>query len=176
MLEKALADEPDNVDLGVALAALQLRGIQMVWYSPDDARAAEAKAGEILERALKAKPDSIPVLETYCRFLSATNRFVESLVACSRGAEFRSVERPRSLPRRPRADPPRPLRRRARDIPASRPFRHAAGVALDVAAWRRMGECLMGRDEDAVAWLQRSIAITPASGRTHMLLAAAYQR
>ena len=34
----------------------------------------------------------------------------------------------------------------------------------------------MGRDEDAVPWLQRSIAITPASGRTHMLLAAAYQR
>jgi Flp pilus assembly protein TadD len=30
--------------------------------------------------------------------------------------------------------------------------------------------------EDAVPWLQKSIAITSASGRTHMLLAAAYQQ
>ncbi len=63
MLEKALAADPDNVELSVTLAALQLRGIQMVWYSPDDARAAEANAGKILERALKAKPDFIPVLK-----------------------------------------------------------------------------------------------------------------
>ena len=140
MLEKALADDPDNIDLGVALAALQLRGIQMVWYSPDDATAAETHAGKILERALKAKPDSIPVLETYCRFLSATNNFVESLVACARVLSF---------------DPwnglalyliglgqiqSRPLRRRARDIQAGGSLRHAAGLALDVAPWRRMGQ------------------------------------
>jgi tetratricopeptide (TPR) repeat protein len=34
----------------------------------------------------------------------------------------------------------------------------------------------MGRAEEAVPWLQRSLAITPGTGRTHMLLAAAYQR
>ncbi len=34
----------------------------------------------------------------------------------------------------------------------------------------------MGRAEEALPWLQRSIAITPAGGRTHMLLAAAYQQ
>lgn len=34
----------------------------------------------------------------------------------------------------------------------------------------------MGRAEEALPWLQRSIAITSASGRTHMLLAAAYQQ
>ncbi len=34
----------------------------------------------------------------------------------------------------------------------------------------------MGRDEDALPRLQRSIAITPATGRSHLLLAAAYQR
>jgi predicted Zn-dependent protease len=39
------------------------------------------------------------------------------------------------------------------------------------AGWANM---LMGRAEDAVPWLQKSI--TPASGRTHMLLAAAYQQ
>jgi Flp pilus assembly protein TadD len=35
---------------------------------------------------------------------------------------------------------------------------------------------LMGRDQEALPWLQRSIAITPGTGRTHMLLAAACQR
>ena len=35
---------------------------------------------------------------------------------------------------------------------------------------------LMGRGEDALPWLRESIAITPASGRPYMLLAAAYQQ
>ncbi|MGY4506076.1 tetratricopeptide (TPR) repeat protein [Bradyrhizobium sp. GM24.11] len=35
---------------------------------------------------------------------------------------------------------------------------------------------MMGRDEEALPWLQRSVAITPATGRSHLLLAAAYQR
>jgi tetratricopeptide (TPR) repeat protein len=34
---------------------------------------------------------------------------------------------------------------------------------------------VMGRSEDALPWLQRSIAITPGSGRSYMLLSAAYQ-
>ena len=34
----------------------------------------------------------------------------------------------------------------------------------------------MDRSEDALPWLQRSIAVTPGTGRTHFLLAAAYQR
>jgi predicted Zn-dependent protease len=50
-----------------------------------------------------------------------------------------------------------------------------------VSRWTWMiGACwanlLMGRPEDAVPWLLKSIAITSASGRTHVLLAAAYQQ
>jgi Flp pilus assembly protein TadD len=41
------------------------------------------------------------------------------------------------------------------------------------AGWANL---LMGRAEDAVPWLLKSIAITSASGRTHMLLATAYQQ
>ena len=88
MLEKALAGDPDNVDLGVALAALQLRGIQLVWYTPEQSAAAESKARATLERAIRARPDSVPVLEAYCRFLNATNYFVEGLVACARTLSF----------------------------------------------------------------------------------------
>ena len=56
MLEKSLAGEPDNVDLQIALAALQLRGIMMVWYAPAESAAAESNARSLLERALRTRP------------------------------------------------------------------------------------------------------------------------
>jgi DNA-binding winged helix-turn-helix (wHTH) protein/tetratricopeptide (TPR) repeat protein len=176
MLERALAADPDNIELSVTLAALQLRGIQMVWYSPDDARAAEANAGKILERALKAKPDSIPVLQTNCRFVSATNSFVDSLVACTRVLSF---------------DPWNGLAlyltglgqiHLGRFEDALATFRQADRYDTpQVSRWTWLlgagwADALMRRDEDAVVWLQRSLAVTPATGRTHMLLAAVYQR
>jgi Tfp pilus assembly protein PilF len=88
MLEKALADDPQNVDVEVALAAHSMRGIQMVWYSPADAAAAERTARAMLQRALRSKPNYLPVLEANCRFLSATNHFADSLVVCARALTF----------------------------------------------------------------------------------------
>ena len=88
MLENGLTSEPDNVDLQVTLAALQTRGIQMVWYSPIEMTASETRARSLLEHALQAKPRYLPGLEAYCRFLTATNNFVESLVACARVLKF----------------------------------------------------------------------------------------
>jgi DNA-binding winged helix-turn-helix (wHTH) protein/Flp pilus assembly protein TadD len=176
MLHKALADEPDNVDIAVALAALQLRGIQMVWYGPDEAVAAEAQASAALERALRTKPNSIPVLETSGRFLSATNRFVESLVTCARALSFdpwnglalylvglgqihlgRFEDALQSFQQAVRFDTPQVSR-----------WTWYLGIG-----WANM---LMGNGEEALPWLQRSIAITAASGRTHMLLAASCQQ
>ena len=81
ILEKALASDTGNIDVEVALAALKLRGIQMVWYGPEDSTAAENDAKAMLEHAVRAKPNYIPVMEAYCRFLTATNSFVDSLVA-----------------------------------------------------------------------------------------------
>jgi DNA-binding winged helix-turn-helix (wHTH) protein/Flp pilus assembly protein TadD len=176
LLREALAREPENVDLAVALAALQLRGIQMSWYDPDEAVAAEAEARTTLERALQAKPNYIPVLETYCRFLSATNRFAESLVACARTLRFD------------------PWNGQAlylvglgqlhlgRFDDALATFRQADQFDTpQVSRWTWLlgagwANVIMGRGEDALPWLERSIAITPASGRSHMLLAAAYQQ
>ena len=176
MLQKEIAADPDNVDPAVALAALQMRGIQMVWYSPDDARAAEAQAGATLERALRTKPNSIAVLETYCRFLSATNRFVESLVTCTKVLSFdpwngaalylvglgqlhlgRFEDALATFRQADRFDTPQVSR----------------WTWLLGAGWANV---MMGRGDDASPWLQRSIAITPASGRSHMLMAAAYQQ
>ena len=176
LLEKALAENPDNVDLGVALAALQLRGIQMVWYTPEQSAAAENKARATLERATRARPDSVPVLEAYCRFLNATNYFVESLVACARTLSFdpwnglvlyhiglaqvqlgRFEEALATFKQADRYDTPQVSRWT---------WLLGAGMTL----------MLMDRSEEALPWLQRSLAITPGSGRTYMLLSAAYQQ
>lgn len=176
MLEKALAGNPDNVNLGVALAALQLRGIQMVWYTPEQSIAAENNARATLERAIRARPDSIPVLEAYCRFLNATNYFVESLVACARTLSFdpwngqvlfhigigqvqlgRFEEALATFKQADRFDTPQVSRWT---------WLLGAGMTL----------MLMDRSEEALPWLQKSLAITPGSGRTHMLLSAVYEK
>jgi DNA-binding winged helix-turn-helix (wHTH) protein/Tfp pilus assembly protein PilF/TolB-like protein len=176
ILEEALTTDPDNIDLEVALASLQLRGIAMVWYSPADSAAAEEKAMATLRRALRARPDYIPVLEAYCRFLATTNRFTESLVACARTLAF---------------DPWNGLALFQLGMTQIQLGRFEDGLASfmlaerfdtpQVSRWTwRLGagltHLLMGQNEAALPWLQRSLAVTPASGRTHILLAGAYQQ
>ncbi|APG12852.1 DNA-binding winged helix-turn-helix (wHTH) protein/tetratricopeptide (TPR) repeat protein [Bradyrhizobium elkanii] len=176
MLQKALSDDPENLDIAVALASLQMRGIQMVWFSPEEAAAVEARANATLEQALRAKPNSIAVLEATCRFLSATNHFVESLVTCAKALNFdpwngsalyliglgqvylgRFEDALATFRLADRFDAP----------PASR-WTWLLGAGMTYV--------LMGRYEEALPWLQRSIAITPGTGRSHFMLAAAYQR
>ena len=176
MLEKALAEDPDNVDVQVALAALLMRGVQMVWLSGAERETAEIKAEAMLQQALRAKPNHIPTLEAYCRFLNATNQFRASLVACARALSFdpwngialyhvglaqiqtgRFEDALATFKQADRFDTPQVSR----------------WTWMIGAGWANM---LMGRAEDAVPWLLKSIAITAASGRTHMLLAAAYQQ
>lgn len=176
MLQKALSDDPDNLEVAVALASLQMRGIQMVWFSPEEAVAVEARANATLEQALRSKPNSIAVLEAYCRFLSATNHFVESLVTCAKALSFdpwngsalyliglgqvylgRFDDALATFQQADRYDTPQ----------ASR-WTWLLGAGMTYA--------LMGRFEEALPWLQRSIAITPGTGRSHFLLGAAYQR
>jgi DNA-binding winged helix-turn-helix (wHTH) protein/Flp pilus assembly protein TadD len=176
MLEKALAEDPDNVDVQVALAALLMRGVQMVWLSGAERETAEIKAEAMLQQTLRAKPNHIPALEAYCRFLNATNQFRASLVACARALSFdpwngialyhvglaqiqtgRFEDALATFKQADRFDTPQVSR----------------WTWMIGAGWANM---LMGRAEDAVPWLLKSIAITAASGRTHMLLAAAYQQ
>lgn len=176
MLQKALSDDPDNLEVAVALASLQMRGIQMVWFSPEEAVAVEARANATLEQALRSRPNSIAVLEAYCRFLSATNHFVESLVTCAKALSFdpwngsalyliglgqvylgRFDDALATFLQADRYDTPQ----------ASR-WTWLLGVGMTYV--------LTERYEDALPWLTRSIAITPGTGRSHFLLAAAYQR
>ena len=176
MLEKALAEDPGNVEVQVALAALLMRGVQMVWLSPAEREPAETRAEALLQRTLRAKPNHIPALEAYCRFLNATNQFSASLVACAKALSF---------------DPWNGIAlyhvglaqiQTGRFEDALATFKQADRFDTpQVSRWTWMigagwADMLMGRAEDAVPWLLKSIAITAASGRTHMLLAAAYQQ
>lgn len=176
ILEKALADDADNVDLQVALAAFQLRGIQMAWFPAEERETVETGIGAIMARALRAQPDYIPVLEAHCRYLSTTNRFVESLVACGKvlardpwdGIALYLIGLSQvflgrfddALATFKQAD--------SFDTPPVARWTWAIGAGFTYL--------LMGRAEEALPWLQRSIAITSASGRTHLLLAAAYRQ
>jgi DNA-binding winged helix-turn-helix (wHTH) protein/tetratricopeptide (TPR) repeat protein len=174
MLEKALADDPDNVDLAIALAALRMRGVQMIWYDPTESAAAEAHAGSILKRALRIKPTSTPVLDASCRLLSATNEFTESLVVCARALALN----PWHAPALTHIGLTQLQAGRFEGALAS--FKRADSYDTpQVSRWTwklNVGRTylLMGRSEDALPWLKKSIAITPATGRSHMLLSAAY--
>ncbi|MDH6232162.1 DNA-binding winged helix-turn-helix (wHTH) protein/tetratricopeptide (TPR) repeat protein [Mesorhizobium soli] len=177
MLEKALATDPGNIDLQVELAAFRLRWIEIAGAPPDASDAVVvADASAALESALRAKPNFIPALEAYCRLLSTTNQFIESLLVCGKALSqdpwdgvalnlvgISQVHLGRfddALATFTRAD--------QFDTPRATGWRWTIG-----AGWTCL---LMGRAEDALVWLQRSIAINPPSGRAHMLLAAAYQQ
>ncbi|MGV1792358.1 tetratricopeptide repeat protein [Rhizobium sp. A37_96] len=176
ILEKYLADQPDNVDLQIALAALHLRGIQLAWYSPAEGKAAESEARSLLERALRSRPTASPVLGVYCRFLTVTNQFSESLVACARALSFNPWDGTALF----HLGLTQIQLGRFEDALAT--FEQADRFDTpDVSRWTWLlgagwADVLLNRNEDAVRWLRRSIAITPGTGRAHMLLAVAYQR
>ncbi len=176
MLRKALADHPDNVDVQAARAALQLRGIQMVWYKPEEREAVRQSAQELMERVLRVKPTYVPVLESYCRLLSATNRFVDSLVSCARVLSFdpwnglaiyhiglnqiflgRFEEAVTNFKLADQYDTPTVSRWT---------WLLGAGLAL----------VYLERYEEAATWLERSLAVTQGTGRTHLTLVVALQR
>lgn len=176
MLEKALADHPDDVDLMAALAGHMLRGTQTAWYDPADADAVESRARDLLERAMQAKPHYIPVLEAHCRLMTMADRVPETLVACGRMLSF---------------DPWHGIAlfhlgiaqtRQGRFDEALASFRQAD--AFDTPPFARwtwllgagMIYMLMERYEEALPWLERSLAVTQGTGRTHFALAVACQK
>ena len=176
ILEKAIAADPGNVDLAAALAAHLLRGIQMTWYNKADVAETQRAAQSMLEQALRAKPTYIPVLEAYCRLLNTTNQFIESLVACGRVLTFdpwdglaiynlglgqlrlgRFEDALATFKLAEQFDTPRTAR-----------WTWLLGAGLTLV--------VMERNEEAIPYLTKSIAITPATGRSHAVLAVAYQR
>jgi DNA-binding winged helix-turn-helix (wHTH) protein/tetratricopeptide (TPR) repeat protein len=176
ILKSALARDPDNVDLTVALVALQLRGVQMQWYGRAESVEVETNAKAMLERALRAEPNSVAVHEAYCRFLTATNRFSGSLVACAQTLRFDPWDGMALY------DLGLTQLQLGRFDDALATFKQADRFDTpQVSRWTwllgaGMTLMLMDRSEEALPWLQRSLAITPGSGRTYMLVSAAFER
>ncbi|SMQ70157.1 DNA-binding winged helix-turn-helix (wHTH) domain-containing protein [Devosia lucknowensis] len=176
LLENALGAEPDMPELQVALASLQLRGVQMLWYPAEQRPEIEQRARMLLESALAANPNSIPALEAQCRLLSTLTDFAESLVACSQVLSFDPWNGSALylvglgqlyLGRFDDALATFLLADRY-DTPAISRWTWRLG-----AGWANL---LLDRPDQALPWIEQSIAITPASGRSHMLLAATYVR
>lgn len=175
MLEGALTKYPNDSDLQVALSAHLLRAIQMAWYKPEDVPATRQKAQNYLERALELSPSSVTVHEAYCRLLTATNQFKEALVACARVltldpwngiARYNNGLSQLYLGRF--EDALATFRQADRhDTPAVARWTWTLG-----AGWALQ---LMDRPAEALPWLERSLAVTAASGRPYFLLAATYQ-
>jgi DNA-binding winged helix-turn-helix (wHTH) protein/tetratricopeptide (TPR) repeat protein len=176
MLENALAADPDNIELEATLAGHLLRGLQSSWYTPSESSAVERRAQALLERALKAEPEYLPALESYCRFLTATNHYIEGVLACTNALAF---------------DPWDGLVRFNLGMDQVQLGHFAEALATfkqadrfdtpQVSRWTwllgaGLAYMLMDQDREALPWLQRSLAITPGTGRTYILLAGAYQR
>lgn len=164
------------MELQIALAGLHLRGVQMNWYDPVQSAAAERDAGALLRGALTSRPRSLPVLDAYCRFLTVTNQFNESLVTCARaltvnpwdGAALYNLGLTQLQLGRFDDALAGFLEAERYDTPEVSRWTWLLG-----AGWANL---LLGRNEEAVTFLRRSIAITPGSGRPYLLLAVAYQR
>jgi DNA-binding winged helix-turn-helix (wHTH) protein len=142
MLENAIAAEPDNLDLKLALATLQLRGVQMLWYGPagrDSIETGLKSIRSLLDYALATKPKlhsgdgcPLPLPEHDEPVRREPDRVRED-------AQPRSVERGRALSPRSLAALPRPLRGRAGDVRSGLSLRYTSSLAMDVVARRRLG-------------------------------------
>jgi DNA-binding winged helix-turn-helix (wHTH) protein/tetratricopeptide (TPR) repeat protein len=176
MLEKALAADGDNVDLEIALANHLLRGVQTAWYNPADIPATERRARSLLDRALQVKPNYIPALEAYCRLLTATNEISESLVACAKtlsldpwdGAALFNLGLSEMLQGRFEDALATFKQADEYDTPAMARWTWLLGAGLACA--------LLERYDEAAHWLEQSLAVTPGTGRTQIVLAAVYHQ
>lgn len=175
LLEKAHASKPEDVDIAAALSAHLMRGVGMVWYPESEAEAIEQRAKSLLDRAVKQEPNYIPVLQAYCRLLQTINEFAETLVACQNALRFdpwdglvmfqigmaqvRLGRFEDALATFERAD--------MIDTPQVSRWTWPLGVGLTLIHLKRY--------EESLPWLQRSLAITQGTGRTHLLVAAALE-
>lgn len=175
MLEKALTEKPGDVDIAAALAGHLMRGVGMVWYPASENDAIEQRAKTLLAKAVKQEPNYVPVLQSYCRLLQTINEFAEALVACENALRF---------------DPWDGLVMFQIGMAQTRLGRFEDGLATferadaidtpQVSRWTwplgaGFALVLLKRYEQSLPWLERSLAITQGTGRTHLLIAASLQ-
>jgi tetratricopeptide (TPR) repeat protein len=153
-----------------------MRGVQTVWYDPADIPATEERARSLLDRALRIKPSYVPALEAYCRFLTATNNISESLVACAKTLSLDPWDGTALF----NLGLSEILQGRFEDALAT--FKQADEYGTpEVSRWTWLlgagiACALLERYAEAAHWLEQSLAITPGTGRTQIVLAAVYHQ
>ncbi|MCK9919143.1 winged helix-turn-helix domain-containing protein [Microbacteriaceae bacterium K1510] len=175
LLEKAHAEKPDDVDIAAALSAHLMRGVATVWYPVSENDAIEQRARALLDKAVKQEPNYIPVLQAYCRLLQTINEFAETLVACQNALRFDPwdglvmFQIGMAQLRLGRFEDALVTFERADTIDTPQVSRWTwplgAGVTL----------VFMEKYKEALPWLHQSLAVTPGTGRTHLLIAASLE-
>ncbi|MBV8191373.1 MAG: tetratricopeptide repeat protein, partial [Alphaproteobacteria bacterium] len=176
VLENALAATPHDVEIEAALADHLVLGMRTAWYRDAEATVAEQRAQAILEQMLQTAPSYAPVLAAHCHFLTATNCFVESLVACAKALSVNPWDGT-VLFQLGMAQ-----LQMGRFEDAFETFRQADTYNTPAASrWSWLfgagfARLMLDQSEEALPWLKAALAVTPSAGRVHFITAAAYQR
>jgi len=176
LFQRALALDPASAAARVHLARTRISAFVNGWYGAAEGATKMADAAEMLHAVLKAKPTYLPALDANCLYMRAADRFLDGLPACD---AVLAID-PWSV---------RAIKEMGLDQMILGRFEEALvsfakADRLDAThgirwAWLEgagLVSLLLDRNDEAVSWLNRSIAAAPGTGRSFALLAAAYER
>ncbi len=176
ILEHALMERPDDADLKAALAAQLVRGIQTTWTPPEARPAAAERARKLIAEAQRAEPGHLAAQQGLCRLATATNAFADALVGCAGALDYNPWDGTSLYQlgltqlQLGRSDDALATFQQAErgDQPALSRWTWLLG-----AGWALL---TLDRPEESVSYVERSLAQTVGTGRSHFLLAIALHR
>jgi TolB-like protein/class 3 adenylate cyclase len=172
--DRALDLDSDNVDALVWRARVDV-GFVGQWLSDDRrGRLRSAEAG--LGKALKLRPDNAIARTVLAMVRNQSNRAAQGIAECERALAIdRNLATAHAWIGMAKYLTGRFDETEGHVLEALRisPRDTSAGIWMLFAAFAKL--CL-GRDEEAVAWLNRSVELSPSIPQAHFLLAAAFAR
>jgi DNA-binding winged helix-turn-helix (wHTH) protein/tetratricopeptide (TPR) repeat protein len=176
ILEQALTERPNDADLKAALAAQLVRGIQTNWTPAEARPAAAERARKLIGEAQRTEPGHLAAQQGLCRLATATNAFAEALVGCAAALDYNPWDGTSLYQlgltqlQLGRYDDALATFRQAErgDQPALSRWTWLLG-----AGWALL---TLDRPEESVSYVERSLAQTVGTGRSHFALALGLHR